>query len=192
MFGWISAKVLLALWLLVLCLAAPASSQDPLGLDVYKTPSDLKRSSSLDDGEPLPADPLSIGPLMRPLDIEHTWEYLSKVRGQYQEGPFRQDLQGRWNLDLSEPASLDLMLLQNREAVFGRGVLTSSGVSQAAYATGGVYRDVLYLDVISEGLVLYRCTLTIGKGQLSGGYYAFEPGGRVWTGRISCRAVITG
>jgi hypothetical protein len=40
---------------------------------------------------------------------------------------------------------------------------------------------VLYLGILSEYLILYRCFLILSKEYLSGSYYAFDAQGRVWT-----------
>ena len=86
--------MLFAWEILVLCLTVLAEAQyDPLGTDIFTTPTDLRRTSSLGDNDervyldPM-ADPLSIDPLMRQLDPEHTWEYLYKVRGRAYADPY--------------------------------------------------------------------------------------------------------
>jgi|GEM_PF-5268510 len=40
--------------------------------------------------------------------------------------------------------------IQNREVVFGRGILNLGGINQAAFASGLTSKDVLYLDILSE------------------------------------------
>jgi hypothetical protein len=138
------------------------------------------------------ADPLSIDSLMRPLDPEHTWEYLDRVSGRAYVSPYaipEWDLRGNWQLELRDNAlrQLTLMLLQKREVIFGRGFLSIGGISQVAFSSGQTSKDVLYLDVLSEDLILYRCTLTISKDYLSGSYYAFDSQGGVWTGTANGR-----
>jgi hypothetical protein len=188
------AKMLLAWGMVVFCLTLLGHSQDPLGTEVFNMPSDLRKTSSLDDDDakvylyPM-ADPLSIDPLMRSLDPEHTWEYLARLRGRYYaESGFLQqaDLQEGWKLELQDsgPGHLDLTLVQNRDAVFGRGMLTKGEMAEGCSATGQILWEVLYLDVLSEDLHLYRCTLSIAENRLSGSYYAFDPLGHVWTGII--------
>jgi hypothetical protein len=188
------AKMLLAWGMAVLCLTLLGHSQDPLGTEMFNMPSDLRRTSSLDDGDakvyldPM-ADPLSIDPLIRSLDPEHTWDYLAGLRGRYYAEPGllpQADLRGGWRLELQDSGlgQLDLTLIQNRDAVFGRGMLTRDGTAVGCSATGQIVWEVLYLDVLSEDLHLHRCTLTIAEDRISGGYYAFDPLGRVWTGSI--------
>jgi hypothetical protein len=186
-------KMLLAWGILVLCLATQAESQyDPLGTDISTISQDQRRMSSLGENyervylDPM-VDPLSIDLLMRPLDPEHTWEYLDRVSVRAYVSPYavpEWDLRGNWQLELrdSAPKQLNLTLLQNREVIFGRGILSIGGISQAAFSSGQTYKDVLYLDVLSEDMILYRCALTISKDYLSGSYYAFDAQGGVWTG----------
>ena len=133
-------------------------------------------------------DPLGIDPLMRPLDTEHTAEYLNKISGREYLGPFvpvQEDLRGNWKLDLlgGMPGKAELQLVQNRDAVFGRGTLSLAGSTIAVSASGGTVKDVLYLDLVDvQELMLYRCTLTISKDFLSGSVTAFDAQGRVWSG----------
>jgi hypothetical protein len=100
------AKMLVSWVVMALCLTLQAESQyDPLGTDIYKIPTDLRRTSSLDDDQKVyidpRADPLGIDPLMRPLDPEHTWEYLKMISsGEYLEPYLSSDLQGNWLLDM--------------------------------------------------------------------------------------------
>ena len=192
------AKMLLASGILAMCLIPQAESQyDPLGTDILNVPKDLRRMSSPGENyglvylDPM-ADPLSIDPLMRPLDPEHTWEYLDRVSGRAYVNPYalpEADLRGNWRLELKDRAlrQLDLTLLQNREVIFGRGILSLGGINQTAYACGQTSNDVLYLDVLSEDLIIYRCTLTISKDYLFGSYYAFDAQGGVWTGTATGR-----
>ncbi len=192
------AKMLLTWGLLVLCLTVQGESQyDPLGTDIFTIPTDLRRTSSLDDNDervyldPM-ADPLSIDPLLRPLDPEHTWDYLDRVSGRPYVDPYAHpetDLRGNWKLELKDSAlrHLDLTLTQNREVIFGRGIFSIGGINQAAFSNGQTFKDVLHLDVLSEDLILYRCTLTVSKDCLSGSYYAFDVQGRVWTGMVTGR-----
>jgi|WetSurSiteA1Bulk_404760.scaffolds.fasta_scaffold27757_2 hypothetical protein len=187
------AKMLLVWGILVVYLTTQAQSQyDPLGSDIYNIPQDQRRMDEIGENyervqiNPL-ADPLSIDSLMRPLDIEHTWEYLDKVSGRAYVSPYaipEWDLRGNWQLELRDNAlrQLALTLLQNREVIFGRGISSIGGPSQAAYSSGQTSKGVLYLDILSEDLILYRCALTISKDYLSGSYYAFDAQGRVWTG----------
>ena len=112
----------------------------------------------------------ALDPLMRPLDPEHTAEFLDKISGRKYFGPFvplQEDLRGNWKLDLlgGMPGKVDLLLVQNRDAVFGRGTLSLAGSTFAVSASGRTVKDVLYLDLVNvEELTLYRCTLTDKQG----------------------------
>ncbi len=192
------AKMMLTWGILVLCLTSQAESQyDPLGTDIFTIPQDQRRMGGLGENyervylDPI-ADPLSIDSLMRPLDPEHTWEYLDRVSGRAYVSPYaipEWDLSGNWSLELRDSAlrQLNLTLLQNREVVFGRGILSIGGINRAAFSSGQTSRDVLHLDFLSEDLILYKCTLTISKDYLSGSYYAFDAQGGVWTGTATGR-----
>ena len=188
------AKTLMAWAALMICMTVQAQAQyDPLASDIFNLPDDMRRTNSLDAQEvfidPF-VDPLGIDILMHPLDPEHTAEYLDKISGREYLGPFvpvQEDLRGIWNLDLmgSVPGKVELLLVQKRDAVFGRGTLSLAGSSStvAISASGGTVKDVLYLDLVdAEKLMLYRCTLTISKDFLSGSFTAFDAQGRIWTG----------
>lgn len=181
-------KMLLAWGIAVLCITVIAHSQS----DVI----DLRRTSSLGNGtaalEVLRPDPLGIDVLMRPPDIEHTWEYLETLQRWgytcgYVPGVQTLRMDGSWHLVLSEGYTADLTLFHNRDAVFGRGRL--SPAPRSAYATGQIVGSVVYLDLLTEGLVLYRCMLTIRGDQLQGSYSAFSPQGLVWSGQAGMTRV---
>ena len=188
------AKMLMAWAAIVICVSVQGQSQyDPLGSDIFALPHDMRRTSSQDAPKVYidpNADPLNIDSLMRQLDTEHTTEYLDRISGRAYLGPFipiAQELQGNWRLDLlgGMPGKVDLLLVQNRDAVFGRGTLSLAGSSStvAVSASGGTVKDVLYLDLVdAQELMLYRCTLTISKDFLSGSFTAFDAQGRVWSG----------
>ncbi|MBN1234667.1 MAG: hypothetical protein JW999_01300 [Methanotrichaceae archaeon] len=186
------AKMLIAWAAIVMCLSLQAQSQyDPLASDIFTMPGEMRRTSSPDTQivyiDPN-KDPLSIDTLMRPLDPEHTTEYLNAISGRQYLGPFvasQEDLRGIWNLDLmgGTPGKVDLLLVQNRDAVFGRGTLSLAGYTVPISASGQAVKDVLYLDLVNtEDLMLYRCTLTISKDFLSGSFNAFDSQSQVWSG----------
>jgi hypothetical protein len=132
-------------------------------------------------------DPLSVDPLVRPLDPEHTTEYLQRL-GEIGALPPEADLAGRWSLELRDDRlrTLNLNLFQNGRVVFGRGDMTANGVTQIASASGLISQDVLYLDIVSlDDQMLYRCVLRPGVDTLTGSYYAFGPQGAVLSGTVS-------
>ena len=178
-----------ALMLLIACLASQAGSQiDPLAPDYLTENQDPRRATSLDRYVIIDPrlDPLSVDPLVRPLDPEHTAEYLQRLN-EIGALPPEDDLAGRWSLELRDSLvrTLDLNLLQNGRVVFGRGDMMAGGVSQPASASGLISQDVLYLDAVSlDDQMLYRCVLRPGVNSLSGSYYAFGPEGAVWSGTV--------
>ena len=187
------AKMLVAWAALVMVLTVQSQAQyDPLGSDIFTLPDDMRRTNSLDalkyfDSR---ADPLGLDPLMRPLDPEHTAEFLDRISGPKYIAPFvplQEDLRGNWKLDLlgERLGRVDLLLIQNRDAVFGRGTLSLAGSTFAVSASGRKVNDLLYLDLVNaEDLTLYRCTLILNQGILSGSFNAFDAQGQAWSGTI--------
>ena len=144
-FDQMFVKMLVAWAAIVICLSVQGQSQyDPLGSNIFILPDDMRRTSSLDPQKIYidpNADPLGIDPLMRPLDPEHTAEYLDKISGRTYLGPFvpvAEDLAGNWKLNLlgGMPGEVYLQLVQNRDAVFGRGTLSLAGSTNAVTASG--------------------------------------------------------
>jgi hypothetical protein len=182
-------KAISALTLLFICLAGQAGSQiDPLAPDYLTENQDTRRATSLDRYVIIDPrlDPLSVDPLVRPLDPEHTTEYLQRL-GEIGALPPEDDLAGRWSLEMRDDRlrTLDLNLLQNGRVVFGRGDMTANGTVQPASASGLISQDVLYLDIVSlDDQMLYRCVLRPGVNSLSGSYYAFGPQEAVLSGTV--------
>jgi hypothetical protein len=84
------------------------------------------------------------------------------------------------------PGTVDLTLVQNKDAVFGRGMLTSFGTTKDLSASGWTAKDVLYLDMVDmQNMMLYRCTLTMSEDNLSGSFNAYDAQGG--PGRERCR-----
>jgi hypothetical protein len=186
------AKMLVAWAALLMCLTLQVQAQyDPLASDIFTLPDDMRRTGSVDAQriyiDPI-ADPLSINPLVRPLDPEHTAEYLNKISGREYLGPFvpvQEDLRGNWKLDLlgGTPGTVELLLAQNQDAVFGRGTLSLPGSTDAVSASGRTVKDVLYLDLVNaEDLTLYRFILARDNDFLSGSFTAYDALGRIWSG----------
>ena len=126
------------------------------------------------------------------------------------------DFSGRWSFDMVEDTarSLDLVLYQRVDLVFGRGVLgTSDGragsgspedrgiesmidwlnqppsakssASEAA-ASGTVVGGSMRLDVVSlDSVALYRFDLILTEDQVAGGYIAYGSDGSSWSGNVT-------
>ena len=181
----------------MICLMASlfmlAQAYDPLGSDIFLMPGESRAISGQDNIKTYidpNADPLSIDPLMRPIDPQHSAEYLDKISGREYLSPFvqiTQDLRGNWRLNLygSLPGTVDLTLVQNKDAVFGRGMLTSFGTTKDLSASGWTAKDVLYLDMVDmQNMLLYRCTLTMSEDNLSGSFNAYDAQGGAWSGTM--------
>lgn len=186
---------MLTVWTVIfLALISQGQAQyDPLASDIYTLPGEIgttgnlgTQKASIDPN----ADPLGIDALMRPLNPEHTAEFLDKIGSRTYLGPFvptAQELRGNWHLSLlgGMPGEVELLLVQNRDAVFGRGILSLPGSINAVSASGQAVKDVLYLDLINaEQMMLYRCTLTMSKDFLSGSFIVFDAKGQAWSGTI--------
>lgn len=187
---------------LFISIACQAEAQlDPLATDIFALPEDTRRTSSLEEKVYIDpnADPLGIDALMRPIDTQHTSEYLEKLSSGSPSSPaVATDLGGNWTLNLSggTVGSAYLHLVQNMDAVFGRGTLASStagkaSVFRATSATGYMAKDVLHLDLLdTHNLILYRCTLTAGRDSLLGSFSAYDASGQRWSGTAQGRRVI--
>lgn len=185
---------ILAVWVAVfLAMISLGQAQyDPLASDIFTLPGEKETTGSLSAQvhTSANADPLGIDALMQPLDPEHSTEYLNKISGRTYLGPFvpsAQDLSGNWHLLLQggAPGEVQLYLVQNRDAVFGRGNMYLAGSASSVSASGQAVKDILYLDLVdAEKLVLYRCTLTMRKDFLSGSFAAFDARGQAWSGTI--------
>lgn len=189
------AKMIVTWAVIIILLTVQSMSQyDPLGSDIFTIPTDLRKTSGLDDSGEMVyyldpyADPLGIDPLMRPLDPEHTWEYLDSISGKKYIVPYASpaiDLKGNWKLDLlgGTTGKADLILLQSQNVIYGRGTLSSGGSAFMLSASGMAAKDVLCLDLVSlEDLTLYKFRLTMSQDYLSGSYYAFDALGRISSG----------
>ena len=185
------AKMLVAWAALVMVLTVQSQAQyDPLGSDIFTLPDDMRRTNSLDtlkyfDSK---ADPLGLDPLMRPLDPEHTAEFLDKISGPKYIAPFvplQEDLRaiGSW---ISWARRLE-----KSSCCLSRTGMRSLGAAHSLWPApllrsppaGGQSTDVLNLDLLNmDDLTLYRCTLTLNQGILSGSFNAFDAQGRIWSG----------
>ncbi len=178
---------------LMACLFVQAQGYDPLGSEIFLMPGESGATAGQDNVkryiDPY-ADPLSIEPLIRPIDPQHSSEYLDRISGREYTGPFApitQDLRGNWRLSMygSMPGTVDLMLVQNSDAVFGRGILASAGTTKDLSASGWTAKDVLYLDLVDlQNMIMYRCTLTMSGNNTSGSFSAYDALGGNWSGTM--------
>jgi hypothetical protein len=90
---------------------------------------------------------------------------------------------GRWHMELSDGTSIDLLLYDSENVVFGQGNLTTAMTSQWATSSGVVSGNNIRLAVVpSSGTVLYLVSLDIAKPSLGGSYTAYRADGQTKTG----------
>jgi len=90
---------------------------------------------------------------------------------------------GRWHMELSDGTSIDLLLYNSENVVFGQGNLTSAMTSQWATSSGVVSGNNMRLAVVpSSGTVLYLISFDIAKPSLGGSYTAYRADGQTKTG----------
>lgn len=81
--------------------------------------------------------------------------------------------------------SVDITLIQSGDVVFGRGSMTSGGMTQDVAATGSLSGGKLNLDLLSmNDVVLFKASMDISGKSLSGSYSAFSSDS-TWTGTVA-------
>lgn len=93
-------------------------------------------------------------------------------------------LAGDWSLILqdTQTRSVDLILFQADDVIFGHGTMLEGNTTRLMAAIGEANGDGLALDLLSFGEVnLYRIELA----GTAGTYRAFRPDGESWTGMAS-------
>jgi hypothetical protein len=95
-------------------------------------------------------------------------------------------MNGSWQLNLSDERSIKLTLQQSGSAVFGKGIIMNSTISQAAYASGSVSENSLNLEVVPESATeLYVISINIRSMPYEGQYVEFLPNSILQTGTIT-------
>ncbi len=92
---------------------------------------------------------------------------------------------GRWSLTLTDSMdrSVNLMLAQSDDAIFGRGYMAYGNTTQDVTATGVVSGNEIRLDLLAmNDMNLYRLTLNLDGNLLSGDYVAHSASVAPWTG----------
>lgn len=100
--------------------------------------------------------------------------------------PTTESITGGMDLTLTDSASrsVSITLIQSGDVVFGRGSMTSGGVTQDVAATGSLSGGKLNLDMLSmNDVILFKAIMDISGKSLSGSYSAFSSGSP-WTGTV--------
>ena len=92
---------------------------------------------------------------------------------------------GRWSLTLTDSMdrSVNIMLAQSDDAIFGRGYMAYGNTTQDVTATGVVSGNEISLDLLAiNDMNLYRLKLNLDGNLLSGDYVAHSASVAPWTG----------
>lgn len=94
---------------------------------------------------------------------------------------------GRWSLTLADgmDRSVNIMLAQSNDAIFGRGYIAYGNTTQDVTATGVVSGNEVSLDLLAiNDMNLYRLKLNLNGNLLSGDYVAHSASAAPWTGGV--------
>lgn len=103
---------------------------------------------------------------------------------------------GSWSVTLSdgtssdpEACTVDLILFQSGDLVFGHGTARTIDRTELVSAVGSIATGSMSLDLISsEPAEIYRLTLDTGKSPATGSYTAYSSQGDSWSGDASAEA----
>ncbi len=96
-----------------------------------------------------------------------------------------QNVAGRWSLMLTDSMtrSVNIMLAQSDDAVFGRGYMIYGNATQEVTATGSISGSRISLDLLAlKDMNLYRMELNLQDRHLSGDYTAYSASTVSWSG----------
>jgi hypothetical protein len=94
---------------------------------------------------------------------------------------------GRWSLVLTDSMarSVNLMIAQSDDAIFGRGYMIYGNTTQDVVAVGSVYGTEIGLDLLAlKDMNLYRLVLGLEDNLLSGEYMAYSASIAPWSGGV--------
>lgn len=94
---------------------------------------------------------------------------------------------GRWSLAITDSMdrSVNLMLAQSDDAIFGRGYMIYGNTTQEVTATGSVSGSEISLDLLAlNDMFLYRLELGLEDNLLSGDYTAYSTSVAPWSGEV--------
>jgi hypothetical protein len=90
---------------------------------------------------------------------------------------------GSWHLELTDSMSIDLVLHQSGNVIFGQGSVTSAKTTQWAAINGVISGNSLRLAVVpASGTALYVISLDIVRPSLGGSFTAFKADGQIKSG----------
>ncbi len=83
----------------------------------------------------------------------------------------------------STTRSVNLVVTQSGDVVFGKGSMTSNGMTQDVAATGSISSGKLNLDLLSmNDINLFKLSIDISGKSLSGSYSAISSSAAPWVG----------
>ena len=96
-----------------------------------------------------------------------------------------ENISGSWQIDLSEGENIHLKLQQSGSAIFGKGTISTSTLSQEAFASGSISGSSLNLEVLPENATeLYAISIDITRLPYEGTYVVFLADSGMQTGTI--------
>jgi hypothetical protein len=95
-------------------------------------------------------------------------------------------ISGSWQIGLSEGENIHLTLQQSGSAIFGKGTISTSTLSQEAFASGSISGSSLNLEVLPENATeLYAISIDITRLPYKGTYVVFLADSGLQTGTIT-------
>ncbi len=95
-------------------------------------------------------------------------------------------ISGSWQIALSEGEDIHMMLRQSGSAIFGKGTISTSTLSQKAFASGSISGSSLNLEVLPENATeLYAISIDITRLPYKGTYVVFLADSGLQTGTIT-------
>jgi hypothetical protein len=99
-------------------------------------------------------------------------------------------ISGSWQIGLSQGEDIHLKLQQSGSAIFGKGTISNSTLSQEAFASGSISGSSLNLEVLPENATeLYALSIDITRLPYKGTYVAFLSDNGLETGTINASRI---
>ena len=95
-------------------------------------------------------------------------------------------ISGGWQIGLSDGEDIQLILRQSGSAIFGKGTISTSTLSQEAFASGSISGSSLNLEIVPENATeLYAISIDITRLPYKGTYVVFLADSGLQTGTIT-------